>query len=98
MTYYDLALKRLEMLKGQVNPSVEAITERENPSFDLEAARKALWATYPPHYFESFEAVSEIHGVHEPSLYMTEGKENMRLDTNKFFVYYVNKLIEKGFT
>lgn len=98
MTSYDLALKRLEMLKGQVNLSAEAITERENPSFDLEAARKALWATYPPHYFDTFEAVSELHGVHEPSLYMVEGKENMRLDTNKFFIKLINKMFEKGFT
>jgi acyl-CoA oxidase len=95
---YDLALKRLHTLRGHINPSAEALTERENPSFDLAVARQALWSTFPANYFETFESISEIHGIHEPSLYMAEGKELMRLDTNKFFIRLVNKMFEKGFT
>lgn len=97
MTYYEKALKRVGMLRGHVEPNDDAIRERKQRSFDLDKARDAFWATLPQHYFETFEALSEIHGLMDPSLYLAE-KDAMREDTNKLFVKLVNKMFEKGFT
>ena len=98
MTYYEDAVKRVKMLRGHINPSPEAIKERENPSFNVEEAKKAFWRTYPKGYFEGYEAISELEGINEPSMYYEDRKEVMRLDTNKFFASYINKIFEKGFT
>ena len=98
MTFYENAVKRVKMLRGHINPSPEAVKERENPSFNVEEARKAFWGTYPQDYFQGFEAISELEGIYEPSMYTEDKKEVMREDTNKFFVRYINKIFEKGFT
>lgn len=97
MTSFEKSLKRLQMLRGHVNPSVEALNEREKSGLDVTKAREALWATLPPHYFETFEALSEIHGLVDPSLYQAE-KEEMREDTNRLFAKLIDKMFEKGFT
>ena len=98
MTFYENAVKRVKMLRGHINPSPEAVKERENPSFNVEEARKAFWGTYPQDYFQGFEAISELEGIYEPSMYTEDKKEVMREDTNKFFVRYINKIFDKGFT
>ena len=97
MTYFETAKKRLEMVRGHINPGTDAVDERSKVTFDVDIARKALWDTLPPHYFETFEAISELHGVEDPSQYRQE-KAQMRYDTNVFFVNLVNKMFEKGFT
>jgi hypothetical protein len=75
----------------------DAERELGKASFDLPHAQETLWNTLPEHYFETFECISEIHGVSDPSMYV-EDKETMRKDTNVLLVSLVNKMFEKGFT
>ena len=85
------------MLRGHVNPTWEAKRESERFTFNLDKAREALWSTYPEMYFETFEIISQLHGVEDPSEYYAL-KDKLREDTNILLVRYVNKLYELGFT
>ena len=98
MTYYQKSLDRIHMLRGHIHPSKQAINERKNPSFNVAAAKEAFWKTFPAGYFEGYEALSELKGIHARSLYTEELKENQRIDTNKFLIRYLTKIFEKGFT
>ena len=97
MTYYEKALKRVNMLRGHVNLTWEAKKESTMHSFNLDKAREAFFSTFPECYFESFEAISKLHGIDDPS--ENYGlKEKLREDTNVLLVRFVYKLFELGFT
>ena len=95
----SVASKRLELLKGQVNPSEEAFVERERGSFSVEEARRHLWKDLSPLYFQTFEALSKLpdklltYTAAKPS-----AKDEKRLETNQTFLNLLNKVYELGFT
>ena len=60
MTYHEKALKRLNTLKGHVNPGIDAERETRLGTFDLKTAQTAFWRTLPEHYFDVFEVISEL--------------------------------------
>ena len=94
---YQKALKRLNLLKGHFNPSRDLKRELETPTFNLAHAQEKLWNTLPESYFETFECISELHGIQDPSLYVAD-KDTLRKDSNEFIIRLTNKMFEKGFT
>lgn len=68
-------------------------------TISVENAQQSLWNTYPEQYFQTYECISELHGIFEdPSVYHADFKETMRKDTNTMFATLTNKMFEKGFT
>ena len=57
---FDQNLGRLNLLRGQVNPSLRALEERAQASFKVDEGRKALWSLLPPNYFITHEILNEI--------------------------------------
>ena len=73
--------------------------ERSASTFSVENAQQSLWNTYPEQYFQTYECISELHGIFEdPSVYHADFKETMRKDTNTMLATLTNKMFEKGFT
>lgn len=94
---YQTSLKRLQLLRGHVSPSVDAKRERKTSTFNLPHAQEKVWATLPESYFQTYECLSELHGTSDPSFYVEE-KDTMRKDTNILFIRLTNKMFEKGYT
>eukprot|EP00344_Euplotes_crassus_P005848 CAMPEP_0196999594 /NCGR_PEP_ID=MMETSP1380-20130617/4737_1 /TAXON_ID=5936 /ORGANISM="Euplotes crassus, Strain CT5" /LENGTH=679 /DNA_ID=CAMNT_0042416571 /DNA_START=8 /DNA_END=2047 /DNA_ORIENTATION=+ len=94
---HEIALKRLNMLKGHFRPSKDLKRELSTSTFNLSKAQESLWNTLPANYFETFECISELHGIPDPSLYNAE-KDELRKDSNEFIIRLTNKMFEKGFT
>ena len=94
---YKRALKRLNLLKGHFNPSKDLKRELKTSTFNLAHAQETFWNTLPENYFETFECISELHGIVDPSFYL-EDKDTMRKDSNVFIIQLTNKMFEKGFT
>lgn len=94
---FEIALNRLNMLKGHVQPSQRSVEERETTSFDVAKAQQALWSVLPDNYFETHEAMAEIPDMKDPSKKKTIPKDLVR-ESAKLFFDITNKLFEKGFT
>lgn len=94
---YKQALNRLSLLKGHFRPSKDLKRELNTSTFNLSQAQEALWSTLPPSYFETFECVSELHGIPDPSHYVAD-KDTERKDSNELIIRLTNKMFEKGYT
>ena len=98
-THFEESLKRLELLRGHVNPTDDAIIEKSKATFDVDIAWSYLWELLPPLYFQSFEAISKLPwGVFRSPMAKSYVKTEMRKDTNEFLINFVNKMYELGFT
>jgi acyl-CoA oxidase len=94
---FKKALSRLNLLRGHVNPSKDAQREMATATFDLEYAQEKVWSTLHDNFFETYEWVSEIKEIEDPSTYV-KSVEEMREDTNVVMIKLINKMFEKGFT
>ena len=94
---FESAVKRINLMKGHVNPSLEAIRERKLATFDVEKAKKALWSLLPDSYFWTFEALAnfEDHPVKEVCL-KYEDKELSRKEGNEFIVNLISGFYKAG--
>ena len=92
---YDTAVKRINMMKGHVNPSLEAIRERKKATFSVPKAQKALWSLLPATYFQTHEAMGKFtqYPVKEICLKETD-KEESRREGTEFMIELINNFYE----
>ncbi|CAI2360764.1 unnamed protein product [Moneuplotes crassus] len=94
---HKTALKRLNLLKGHVNSSIDARREASTATFDLAHAQEVLWSILPEGYFDALECASELHGLQDPSLHFDD-RDKLRENSYDYLFGLINKMFEKGYT
>lgn len=94
---FNTNLRRLDTLKGHLQPSKDYHREKATATFDVNKAREAVWKGLPSVFFSTYEAISKfkdypakLHGV-KPL-----GLSDQRREGNEYWVNTLNNLYEIG--